>query len=287
MPTVPGPAAASDAWAGQDARAAIDDYLDALRRRGHAPATRRLRAVLLAEFLDHALDAARAATITAGELLDPDRASAWLEAAAAGETRRRNTLRGPDAPASEESQRARAQSYNSLAAHHGAPHRLEVAPQGTGEHLTPGEASRLLHTLSVKRPTGANAATSIRTAAVAALVAGTGRTVPELHRLRTEDVDLERRLVHLDTGPEPLDARAAEILSRWLDARGRITDRLEGSDPGHLWIPTKPGRPRDGAQALKPGISRAAVRTLHAAHRNLVLQLLGRPVRPGALLPKD
>lgn len=287
MPTAPETSADSRAWAGRDARAAVDEYLDALRRRGYAPATTRLRAGLLAEFLDHALDTAGAAALSAGQLLDPDRASAWLEAAAAGQTRRRNTLRGPDARASEESQRARAQSYNSLAAHLGAPHRLDVAPQGVGEHLTPAEANRLLHTLAVKRPTGANAATSIRTAAVAALVAGTGRTVPELHRLRTDDIDLQRRLVHLDTGPEPLDARAAEILGRWLDVRGHITDRLEGSDPGHLWIPTKPGRPRDGAQAVKPGIARAAVRTLHAAHRNLVLRLLGRPVRPGALLPKD
>ncbi|MEU3556082.1 hypothetical protein [Streptomyces fragilis] len=287
MPTAPEPAADHHAWATQDARAAVDDFLDALRRAGYAPATRRLRATLLGEFLDHALDGAGAVSLTAGQLLDPERASAWLEAAAAGETRRRNTLRGPDARASEESQRARAQSYNSLAAHLGAPHRLEAAPQGIGEHLTPTEADRLLHTLAVKRPSGANAATSIRTAAVAALVAGTGRTVPELHRLRTDDIDLQRRLVHLDTGPEPLDARATEILGRWLDVRGHITDRLEGSDPGHLWIPTKPGRPRDGARALKPGITRAAVRTLHAAHRNLVLQLLGRPVRPGALLPKD
>jgi integrase len=287
MPTASEPATEPDAWAGQDARAAVDAYLDALRRGGYAPATRRLRAGLLGEFLDHALDAAGTAALSAGQLLDPERASAWLEAAAAGETRRRNTLRGPDARAAQESQRARAQSYNSLAAHLGAPHRLDVPPQGIGEHLTADEANRLLHTLAVERPTGANAATSIRTAAVAALVAGTGRTVPELHRLRTEDLDLERRLVHLDTGPEPLDARATQILRRWLDVRGHITDRLEGSDPGHLWIPTKPGRPRDGAQALKPGINRAAVRTLHAAHRNLVLQLLGRPVRPGALLPQD
>jgi integrase len=287
MPTVPAGAPDQDAWTRQDARAAIDGYLDALRRDGYAPATRRLRAILLGEFLEHVLDGAEAAALTAGEFLDPDRAHAWLEAAAAGATRRRNTLRGPDARAAEESQRARAQSFNSLAAHLGAPHRIEVPPQGAGEHLTPDEANRLLHTLTVKRPTGANAATSIRTAAVAALVAGTGRTVPELHRLRTADVDLDQRVVHLDTGPHPLDARAVEVLRRWLDVRGHITARLEGSDPGHLWIPTKPGRPRDGAQALKPGINRAAVRTLHSAHRTLVLQLLGRPVRPGALRRRD
>ncbi|MEU9580236.1 hypothetical protein [Streptomyces chilikensis] len=287
MPTVSEAAADQDAWKRRDARAAIDDYLELLRREGYALATRRLRAILLGEFLEHALGKAKTAALTAGELLDPERASAWLEAAAEGATRRRNTLRGPDARAAEESQRARVQSYNSLAAHLGAPDRIDMPAQSVGEHLSPDEADRLLHTLAVKRPTGANAATSIRTAAVAALVAGTGRTVPELHRLRTDDIDLDQRVVHLDTGPHPLDARAVEVLRRWLDVRGHITARLEGSDPGHLWIPTKPGRPRDGAEALKPGINRAAVRTLHAAHRTLVLQLLGRPVRPGALLRRD
>jgi hypothetical protein len=72
-------------------------------------------------------------------------------------------------------------------------------------------------------------------------------------------------------------------MTRWLAARASIVAELEGSDPGHLWIPTKPGRPRGGVPSAKPGISPAAVRTLHASHRALVSQLLGTPLRPGAL----
>ncbi|GGR42094.1 hypothetical protein GCM10010251_68830 [Streptomyces aurantiogriseus] len=50
---------------------------------------------------------------------------------------------------------------------------------------------------------------------------------------------------------------------------------------------TEPGRPRHGGPAVKPDINRADVRTLHAAHRTLVFRLLGRPVRPCALLPRN
>lgn len=67
--------------------------------------------------------------------------------------------------------------------------------------------------------------------------------------------------------------------------RGGRGTALEGSDPGYLWIPTKPGCERVGVQPPKPGLTRAAVRTLHAAHRNLVLQVIGVPLRPYALLP--
>ena len=74
-----------------------------------------------------------------------------------------------------------------------------------------------------------------------------------------------------------------QILSRWLSVRAEIVAELQGSDPGHLWVPTKPGRPRGGQPPVKPGLNRAAVRTLHAAHRTLVSQLLGAPLRPGAL----
>ncbi|MGY5034760.1 hypothetical protein ACWC9U_28690 [Streptomyces sp. 900116325] len=41
---------------------------------------------------------------------------------------------------------------------------------------------------------------------------------------------------------------------------------------GYLWIPTK------------PGLTRAAVRTVHAAQRSLVMQVFGAPLRSGALL---
>ncbi len=125
---------------------------------------------------------------------------------------------------------------------------------------------------------------AIHTAALAALVADTGRGVPELAGLDVGALHLDGAArVELADGPCPLGGPAVQILSRWLGARATIIAELQGSDPGYLWIPTKPGRPRHGRPPVKPGLTRAAVRTLHAAHRTLVSQLLGTPLRPGAL----
>ncbi|MFJ8863762.1 hypothetical protein ACIRD8_35795 [Streptomyces sp. NPDC102451] len=270
-----------------DASTAIGHFLDVLEARGYMHGTRRLRAHFLNEYLEHALSEEQSTTLPVDELMDPARADAWLAAAAAGGTRSRNTLTGPDAVAASNTQRVRIQTWNSFAEHLGLPLRLETPPAAHGDWLEPEESHRLLRTLAVKRPVGSNAATAIRTAAVAALVAATGRSVPGLHRLDVADVDLEHRpfpQIGLDTGPHPLDKDTADILRRWLDVRAGITRQLEGTDPGYLWIPTKPGRPRGGEEPPKPGLTRAAVRTLHSAHRNLVLQVFGAPLRPGALL---
>ena len=88
--------------------------------------------------------------------------------------------------------------------------------------------------------------------------------------------------MELADGPCPLRAETVLILTRWLTTRAAIIAELEGSDPGHLWIPVKPGRPRGGRPPVEPGLTPAAVRTLHAAHRRLVSHVLGTPVRPGA-----
>ncbi|MGW0784158.1 hypothetical protein [Streptomyces sp. NPDC002913] len=270
-----------------DASTAIGQFLDALEARGYMYGTRRLRARFLDEYLEHALGEEQATALPVDELMNPTRAGAWLAAAAAGRTRTRNTLTGPHAVAAGNTQRARIQTWNSFAEHLGLALRLETPPAAHGDWLEPEESHQLLRTLAVKRPVGSNAATAIRTAAVAALVAATGRSVPDLHRLDVAHVDLEHRpfpQINLDTGPHPLDKDTAGILRRWLDVRAGITQQLEGSDPGYLWIPTKPGRPRGGEEPPKPGLTRAAVRTLHSAHRNLVLQVFGAPLRPGALL---
>ena len=101
--------------------------------------------------------------------------------------------------------------------------------------------------------------------------------------MQRENLAARHRVGDLDGESFPITDATVQILTRWLAARKAIIAELEGSDPGHLWIPTKPGRPRGGDPAIKPGINRAAVRTLHAAHRTLVSQLLGTPLRPGAL----
>jgi hypothetical protein len=282
------------------AREAIDAFLRHLADRGLSATTRRIRKTYLTEYLRHAQgaagpgdgeegtgeeEAAAARPLTAGELMDGDRAAAWLAAAAAGKTRTRNTSRGPEAAAYPNSMRVRIDSVNAFAEFLGEPARLDRQPPARGYQLTPGDTEALLHDLTVKRPIHANAMTALRTAAVAALVADTGRGVPELADLNLSALHLDGAAPRADVGGEsfPLTRATVHILTRWLAARASIVAELEGSDPGHLWIPTKPGRARGGVPSAKPGISPAAVRTLHASHRALVSQLLGTPLRPGAL----
>ncbi|MEU2718421.1 hypothetical protein [Streptomyces sp. NPDC007205] len=273
-----------------DALTSISAFMEAQRQAGYAFETVRLRGTLLTEFLEHALDEEKTPSLTAEELVQPEHADSWLDAAEAGETRRRNTLLGPDAVAAHDSQRARIQTYNAFTDSLGLSSlRRPYPPSGHGDRLEPDQAWNLLRTLAAKRPTGANAATTIRTAAVAALVAATGRSVPELQKLDVTAVDLERRpvpVLQVEDVAHPLDKHTVEILRRWLDVRAGITKQLEGTDPGYLWIPTKPGRARGGVEPPKPGLTRAAVRTLHSAHRTLVLQVFGAPLRPYALLPR-
>jgi hypothetical protein len=271
-----------------DARApasgAVDAFIRHLASRQFSGTTQRIRRVFLDEYLRHAQQAAGASQLTAGELIDPARAGAWLSDAAAGKIRARNTRYGPDAAAYPNSMRVRVDSYNAFAEFLGRPGRRASPPPARGFRLTPADTERVLHDLTVRRPVHANAATSLRTAALAALVADTGRGVPELARLNVSALHLDGEArVDVTDGSCPLGAATVQILTRWLRARAAIIAELEGSDPGYLWIPTKPGRPRGGRPPVKPGLTPAAVRTLHAAHRTLVSQLLGTPLRPGAL----
>jgi len=263
---------------------AIAGFAAHLERAGLSATTIRIRMHFLSEYLLYIQQAEGTADPPAAGLLSPERTAAWLAAAAAGQTRTRNTLHGPDAGAHRNSMRVRADSLNAFAEYLGQPDRAAAERPEPGDMLTPDEARELLHKLAVRRPVHANAATALRTAAVAALVAATGRTVPQLAGLNVRDVHLEGDPgIDLEGTRHPLDADAAHILSRWLTVRAGITAELEGSDPGHLWIPTKPGRPRGGEPPVKPGLSPAAVRTLHHGHRTLVSQLLGGPMRPGTL----
>jgi hypothetical protein len=281
------------------ARDAIDAFIQQLADRGLSATTRRIRKTYLGEYLRHAQQAEAADSagsaeetegasprpLTAGDLMDGDRAAAWLAAAAAGKTRTRSTSRGPEAAAYPNSMRVRIDSVNAFAEFIGDPARLDRQPPARGFQLTPGDTEALLHDLTVKRPIHANAMTALRTAAVAALVADTGHGVPELADLNVSALHLDGDEPHAEVDGKsfPLTNATVHILTRWLAARASIVADLEGSDPGHLWVPTKPGRARGGVPSAKPGISPAAVRTLHASHRTLVSQLLGTPLRPGAL----
>ena len=265
------------------ARGAIDDFIRHLADHRFTVTTRRIRRHYLNEYLDHAEEAVGAVDITVGELMDPAHADAWLSDAADGKTRSRNTLHGPDAAAYTNSMRVRIDSYNAFAEFLCLPDRHDRERPARGFYLTSADTERLLHDLAVRRPVHANTATSLRTAAVAALVADTGRSVPELARLKVSAIHLDGNAhVQLNDRSCPLSGPTVQILTRWLNVRAAIIAELEGSDPGYLWIPTKPGRPRDGREPVKPGLNPAAVRTLHAAHRTLVSQLLGAPLRPGA-----
>ena len=263
---------------------AINDFIRHLASRDFSITTRRIRRHFLDEYLQHVQEAAGTVDISVGELMEPARAAAWLADAADGKTRTRNTLGGPDAAAYSNSMRVRIDSYNAFAEFLCLPDRYDRQPPAAGDYLAPADTERLLHDLAVRRPIHANAATAIRTAAVAALVADTGRNVPELARLNVSALHLEaaRHASISPTAPAALGGATVQILTRWLDVRAAIVAELEGSDPGYLWIPTKPGRPRGGRPPVKPGLSRAAVRTLHAAHRTLVSQVRGSPLRPGA-----
>jgi hypothetical protein len=263
---------------------AVDDFIRHLGRRQLASTTRRIRRHFLEEYLQHVRQAVGTIEITVGDLMDPAHADAWLADAAAGKTRTRNSLGGPDAAAYLNSMRVRIDSYNAFAEFLGMLDRRDTHPPVLGFYLTPADTERLLHDLTVRRPVYSNAAASLRTAALAALVADTGWGVPDLAHLNVSDLHLDGEArVELADGSYPLGGPTVQILTRWLRARAEIIAELEGSDPGYLWIPTKPGRPRGGRPPVKPGLTRAAVRTLHAAHRTLVSHLLGTPLRPGAL----
>jgi hypothetical protein len=265
------------------ARGAVAEFIRHLADRQLSSTTRRIRQHYLEEYLEHALEATSTSRITAGELMAPERADAWLAAAAEGKMRTRNTRYGPEAASYPNSMRVRADSYNAFAEFLGLPGRLTSPRPARGFALAPTDTERLVHDLTTRRPSAANAATTLRTAAVAALVADTGRGVPELAGLKVSALHLDGD-AHVDVGddPCPLSEATVQVLTRWLNVRAEIVAGLEGSDPGHLWVPTKPGRPRGGQPPVKPGLTPAAVRTLHAAHRTLVSQMLGAPLRPGA-----
>src|ERR1700687_4661154 len=89
------------------ASGAVHDFICDLANRQFSSTTRRIRRHFLDEYLQHAQEAAGTIQITAGELMDPAHAGAWLSDAAAGKIRTRNTRYGSDAAAYPNSMRVR------------------------------------------------------------------------------------------------------------------------------------------------------------------------------------
>ena len=139
------------------ARDAVDAFIQHLAERGLSATTRRIRKTYLGEYLRHAQqatgdgvdaddaegqDGTSARPLTAGDLMDADRAAAWLADAAAGKTRTRNTNRGPDAAAYPNSMRVRIDSVNAFAEFIGHPARLDRQPPARGFQLAPERQSK-------------------------------------------------------------------------------------------------------------------------------------------------
>src|ERR1700722_685251 len=138
------------------ARDAIDAFLRHLADRDLSATTRRIRKTYLNESLPHAQQSATAddaegaeqgtrpgdgpagPPLTAGDLMDGDRAAAWLADAAAGKTRTRNSSRGPEAAAYPNSMRVRIDSVNAFAEFLGEAARLDRQARARRQHLQPG-----------------------------------------------------------------------------------------------------------------------------------------------------
>ena len=240
------------------ATAAIEEFGRRLGDRGLSATTRRIRVHFLREYLRHALaswDAGdadgpppevpvKAEEVTAGELMAPERASAWLADAAVGKTRTRGTSRGREAAAYPNSMRVRADTWNGFAEFLGLPDRLAPAKPADGFRLPPEEAEQLVHDLAVRRPVTANAITALRTAAVAALVADTGRGVPELAGLTVDALHLSGGSPAVKMGDESfrLGAEAVSTVSRWLSARAALIAEPRGQRP-RLPVDPRQARP--------------------------------------------
>ena len=221
---------------------AINGFIRHLASRDFSITTRRIRRHFLDEYLQHVQEAAGTVDISVGELMEPARAAAWLADAADGKTRTRNTLGGPDAAAYSNSMRVRIDSYNAFAEFLCLPDRYDRQPPAAGDYLAPADTERLLHDLAVRRPIHANAATAIRTAAVAALVADTGRNVPELARLNVSALHLDGEArVDLTDGSCPSGRRDRADPEPVARRPGGDRRRTRGQRP---WLPVDPDQAR-------------------------------------------
>ncbi|MFD7258450.1 hypothetical protein [Streptomyces sp. NPDC059874] len=275
---------------GRSARAAVAAFLAAVP----GEATRRLRSTYLQEYAAHlaTLKECPEADLTLADLLDPAHAEAWLSAAASGETRRRNSLRGPAAPASANAMAARTSTLNTFSAHAGHPLSLTVPKPEFAPRLSPTEAHRTLKLLTAHQPEGILDSTWERTTALIALAVTTGHGLARLQNMTLDDLQLDRPLPRARVAGAwyPLDTVSRHALARWHDTHHALTaghrKTLHGGDVHQLWVTTAPGRPRNGRPAPPAGLP-AARRTLEAAHRRLVTLALGTPLLLEQFCPAD
>ncbi|MEU6757760.1 hypothetical protein [Streptomyces sp. NPDC046685] len=275
---------------GRSARAAVTAFLAAVP----GEATRALRRTYLQEYAAHLATtlACPEANLTLADLLDPDHAEAWLTAAARGVTRRRNSLRGPTAPASANSMAARTSTLNTFSAHAGHPLALTVPKPEFAPRLTPVEAHRTLKLLTAHQPAGILTSTWERTTALIALAVTTCHGLGHLHPMTLDDLQLDRPLPRVRAAGTwyPLDTVSRHTLTRWHDTHHALTaghrKALQGGNVHQLWVTTAPGRPREGRRAVPAGLP-AARRTLEAAHRRLVTLALGTPLLLEQFCPAD
>src|SRR6201996_3744660 len=132
---------------------AVDEFVRHLGAR-FSPTTCRIRQRYLEEYLAHARAAAgpgvSATQLTVRELMEPERADAWLADAAAGKLRTRNTRYGPEAAATANSMRVRTDSWNAFAQFLAGP-----AAAATARARLPPDPIR--HRGPAARPVGAAA----------------------------------------------------------------------------------------------------------------------------------
>ena len=252
-----------------DASALVEDYLATLG--AASPSTVRQRRWALGELVAHA---GAAGARSAGEVLEAATVSAWVDHAA---TRQ-------DSPASLPGLRARAAAARALAGHGEAvgalaPGTLDALvaalalPAPVPVARTRAQAVRHLLTLASpeRYPGGVLPAVWARFCAHTHLLALTGAR---------EDVCAHLDLASVDAAPGPagsvgsvstsdlsgqrtwaLGGGARTAVRAWLEARALLVARLEGTDPGALWVRVRPASDRLGG-ALRPAGLRISDRGL-------------------------
>ncbi|MGW0334261.1 hypothetical protein ACWD0J_20735 [Streptomyces sp. NPDC003011] len=290
------------------ARSAITAFVADLEERGRGTETRRQREGYLGEYLEWARQTLRLdRPLRAGDLVDEDLALRWLEAAAAGDTRRRfpsagrrsETERTPsraDEAAREPLQAsvaaaaARTTTLNTFSRFLGRPLNLRLPQPVDHPRLAPLEARQKLRRIADQRPTGMTEPCWQRTATLAALVVDTGLSVGALFPLRKSDIDLREGTVTVGEDVFELDPDTTVLLLRqWLKTHALLTGHaddevktgyLKGGEVKEVWITVHPGPTRRG-HPTRPAALPAALRTLHVAHQELTRQLFDEPVRLG------